>query len=84
MEVGAWQRLSDCLATLALRNAALETLLEVSAAIGASQLLCSEKPRGAALLTVGARFSTCSSCPSFHSETCRLLQECYAPCSGAL
>lgn len=31
MEIGAWKRLSDCLATLALRNAALETLLEVSA-----------------------------------------------------
>ena len=31
MEISAWKRLSDCLATLALRNAALETLLEVGA-----------------------------------------------------
>ena len=31
MEIGAWKELSDCMATLALRNAALETLLEVSA-----------------------------------------------------
>ena len=47
MEIGAWKKLSDCLATLALRNAALETLLEVSAyGQGARQLFCLDKLKG--------------------------------------
>ena len=31
MDVEAWKKLGDCMGTLALRNAALETLLEVGA-----------------------------------------------------
>lgn len=40
MDLSAWQTLSDCMATLALRNAALETLLEVPLPISASTLPC--------------------------------------------
>ena len=46
MEIGAWKRLSDCLATLALRNAALETLLEASTVTRARLLFCPDAHRG--------------------------------------